>query len=1477
MHADLLPSKEDLLALLLAEEGYGPARSAGIPPRRGDAEPPLSFAQQRLWFLQQLDPDSAFYNLSAALRLQGDLHIAVMEQSIRTIVCRHEVLRTHFPAPEGEPRQAIAAELNLAIPRIDLSHTPASEREHAAQALAQAEALRPFDLAQGPLLRAKLLYLGPWGEHGSDHVLLFTLHHVIADGWSIDVLVREFLALYQASPLPPLPIQYADYALWQRDQLQGAALDKLLTYWRDHLHGIPRVLELPTDHPRPPVRSFRGRIYNFTLPRSLSRELYALGRRENATLFMVLLAAYATLLQRHSGQDDFCVGTPVAGRSQVELEDLIGCFVNTLALGVRAGGNPRFVDFLAQTREHTLGGQNHQALPFEKLVEVLQPIRDPSHSPLFQVMFVLQNTPATELRLPGLTASQVGIDTHTAQYDLTLLVTERDGDLDGEFEYSTDLFDATTIARLARRFATLLAGIVANPQTRLGDLPLLDDQERQQSLVDWNATARFVPAAASLHELFARQAANTPDAIALVQDSQRLTYSELNARANQLAHALQQRGIGPEDRVALCLERSPALMIGILGILKAGAAYVPLDPAYPAARLAAILADAGVRALVTETRWLPLFPGAGLASLCLDRDHSELASQADHNPQSSAGDDTAAYLIYTSGSTGIPKGVVVSHRNAVHSTVARGAYYPEPVRGFLLLSSFAFDSSVAGIFWTLSQGGRLCLPTEANARDVLALAEVIAREQLSHLLCLPSFYSLFLEYVAPERLASLRVAIVAGEACPPAVVAKHRERLPLARLYNEYGPTEAAVWSTACPLDAPNLDPARPVSIGRPIPNTQVYVLDTRLNPAPIGVPGELYIGGAGITRGYLNHPALTAERFLPNPYAAAGRLYRTGDWVRYRADGDLEFLGRVDHQVKLRGFRIELGEIEARLRQHPAVTEAAVIIHADPPGHERLVAYIVGDADTDSLRRFVAETLPEYMVPTLYIALAHLPLTPNGKLDRHALPAPTGDGDRLRVAPRTPLEIQLAHLWQELLGGDPPGIHDDFFASGGHSLLAVRLTALVRKTFAVPLPLAKLIERPWIEAQAALIEQALKGVDFGDDDTPDLVADTQLDPALVPLSTRRIFPPRAIFLTGASGFLGAFLLAELAAQTTAKLYCLVRSASPQEAMTRLRNTLSRYQLPTASLVPERVVPIPGDLALPRFGLSETEFQALSTDIDAIYHCGAAVNFTAPYAALKPANVDGTVEILKLAQGKAGTAIHYISSTTVFEGGLAAGNTRFSEQDFPLSPVGLNDAYAQTKWVAESLMRNAMARGFPVTIYRPSFIIGDSRSGVWNAQDYLCRLFDACIRLGQAPEENHVMNMVSVDYVSQAIVHLSHLEDTSGGVFHLTHPKPVSSQALHTWVGQFGYSIAAVPMKAWREAMRLAASSDPSHPLYPLLSDLEGDDAGDNSYERLLECDNTLASMTPQGPRCPEIDAGLFTGYLRYLNQAGLIPEPAPT
>lgn len=1054
--------------------------AAAAIPRRPDGDPPLSFSQQRLWFLDRLGGGSVAYNIPAALRLIGRLDIQAMEKAVNEILRRHEVLRTTFVESGGQPVQKVAPESWITIEVHDLSHLPESEREPEVLRLAREEGRRPFDLALGPLLSVLLLRLNE-----REHVLLFTLHHILSDGWSAAILFSEFAQFYRAFrekqvlALPELPIQFGDFAYWQRQWLRGERLEKQLAYWHDRLDGAPPLLDLPVDHPRPAVPSGRGAKHSFRLPQELTGHLRDLSRREGVTLFVTLVSAFNVLLHRYSGQSDFCLGVSVANRIRPEIEGLIGLFANMLVLRADLSGNPSFIDFLRRMQAVSIGAQTHQDLPFEKLVEEMNPARDRSYSPFFQVVFVLHNLPPRTMELPDLAVQPMDVDFGTAKSDLTLHVTEDQEGLQAAFEYSTDLFEAATIARMAGHFHLLLEAVTTNPLVRLSDLPLLSEAERRD-LADWNRTTRPFPEDLCLHELFEAQARNNPERTAVISGSWRISYGELNLRADRLARSLRTLGVGTETRVGLYAERSVEAIVGILGVLKAGGAYVPLAPNHPPERVAELLSDCGATLLLARVSPAALRLN-GIRILTLDKADGMEAAPLAHvtdGPQP----DSAAYLIYTSGSTGKPKGVVVSHRNVLASNSARADFYREPPDGFLLVSPIYFDSSVAGIFWTLSRGGRLCIPPEGDHQDPRALAVLIHREGLSHLLCLPSLYGLLLDCADPPQLEGLRVAIVAGESCPPSLVAKHFADLPETRLYNEYGPTEATVWSSVHEITPADASDGTPISIGRPIANTLIYLLDPDLRSVPVGVPGEIYIGGAGIARGYHDQPGLTAERFVPDPFTgiAGARLYRTGDRARFHPDGKIEFMGRIDQQVKIRGFRIEPEEIEDRLRKYPGIGDAVVIAREDRPGEKRLTAYVVPSLGKDSapppetLREFLKDTLPDYMIPAAFVPLDRLPSNANGKLDRSALPAPDLAGQfahRYR-APRGGLETRLAELWAETLGIERVGIHDNFFDLGGHSLAAVQLIVRVQQEFCGELSVASLFEAPTVAEFATLLEQ---------------------------------------------------------------------------------------------------------------------------------------------------------------------------------------------------------------------------------------------------------------------------------------------------------------------------------------------------------------------------------------------------------------------
>ncbi|HZF40192.1 MAG TPA: amino acid adenylation domain-containing protein [Blastocatellia bacterium] len=912
------PTVEELAGWIKSQRMAGLSIEAPLTRRTSGARAPLSYAQERLWFLDQLETEKSIYNTVAALRLKGELDVAALEESLNEIIRRHEALRTIFHGDAGAPVQVIRPFEPIALQVMDLSATDETRRDACMQEVLAEQARRPFDLASGPLLRAILLR-----EAEDAHVLAVVMHHIITDGWSMGVLTRELAALYEAflqdqpSPLDEPDIQYADYAIWQRQWLEGEILQKQLDYWRGRLQGVRPTLELPADRARPPAQSFRGMMIHTSLPAALAQRLRRMCSQEGVTVYMALLAAAQTLLARYSNQTDISVGSPFANRNRPEIEGLIGFFANTLVMRTDLSGAPGFRELLSRVRETVLDAFAHQDLPFELLVEQLNPVRDLSHSPLFQVLFVLQNAPGGELTLPGLSLTPFEAQTGLTHFDLTLSIAEEDGvEEDGRliasWEYSTDLFDESTIRRMAGHFETLLMRAVADPAERIHDLPLLSETERRQMLRDWNSMAADYPRA-TIHQLIEEQVRRTPAAVALQAGAEQVTYAELNRRANQLARLLIGKGIGPEDVAALAMPRSPEMVIALLGILKAGAAYLPIDPDYPPERIAFVFEDAEPACVLTTNVLRTRLPGT-VEALCFGGPEMEAAldlvpshNLIDEERNSPLRPHQAAYVIYTSGSTGKPKGVVVTHANLAHSTSARVSYYREPVDRFLLLSSVAFDSSVAGIFWTLTTGGALVLPPEGSAADAEMQAALIASHGITHLLALPALYSLILENARPNQLSALGMAIVAGEACAEEVVNRHCAAAPQSLLFNEYGPSEATVWSSVYEVPCA-IKLAGSISIGRPIANTQVYILDKRQEPAPVGVVGELYIAGAGLARGYLKRPGLTSERFVADPFGEPGRrMYRSGDLARWRADGNLEYLGRSDHQVKIRASALSL------------------------------------------------------------------------------------------------------------------------------------------------------------------------------------------------------------------------------------------------------------------------------------------------------------------------------------------------------------------------------------------------------------------------------------------------------------------------------------------------------------------------------------------------------------------------------------------
>ncbi len=1030
---------------------------------------PVSFAQQRLLFLHQLDPDSTSYNVPWSIRITGPLNVGALELSLSEIVRRHEVMRTTFDVVEGRPVQIVSPFQGIPLVRADLRAFDDPARE--AQQAAMDEARRPLNLKTGPVVRTTLLQLGE-----TDFVLLITTHHIAFDGWSRRVLVSELGALYhsycsgQPSPLPELPLQYVDYAVWQRNYLQGEGMEKLLKYWKQQLSGAPTTLDLPTDRPRPTVQSFRGASKSFVFPKILSDAVNNATRKFGTTQFMTLLAAFYVLLARYSGQDDIVLGAVIANRNRAEVEDLIGLFANTLPLRARLEGDPSFRALLDRVKETALGAYAHQDMPFERLVEELRPERSLSYNPLFQVLFSLQSSSRRSFELDGLQLQPLGgVVGTTAKFDMSFFMLESTDGMSVRVEYNTDLFDADTIDRMFRHYLRLLEGGLAEPEQPISRLPLLDDVERHKILIEFNQTSADFPDDTRLHDFVARQAEKTPGDTAVICGDERITYRELNARANQLANYLIKRGAGPEVLIGVHTERSVRMLVGILGILKSGSAYVPLDPMYPRERIQNILEDSQAPLVLTQESIVSDLPGFGGQCILLDTDWPAIAQEPESEPLTNVSPSNLAYVLFTSGSTGRPKGVAIEHHSAatfVHW--AQLAYNTQELAGVLLSTSICFDLSIFEMFVPLSMGGKVII-----VENALFLPSSLAKDEVTLINTVPSAMAELLRMRGvPESVTTVNLA---GEALPEPLVEQIYAHTNAERVYNLYGPTEDTTYSTYTVVPR-----GTTVTVGRPLANSQAYILDAELKPVPIGVPGELFLAGAGLARGYYGRPDLTSERFVANPFSgnSEARMYRTGDLARFLPDGNIDYLGRIDHQVKLRGFRIELGEIETVLLEHPDVERVVVVVREDRADDKRLVAYLVATAGRDfeitAIRNYLEQSVPGYMIPSAFVKMHSLPMTDNGKVNRRALPLPDWSRDEVtnRKNPADQFELMLVRVWERVLGVSNIGVDDNFFDLGGHSLLAVRLLSELEKVVGRKVPLASLFRGATVAAQAKLLRE---------------------------------------------------------------------------------------------------------------------------------------------------------------------------------------------------------------------------------------------------------------------------------------------------------------------------------------------------------------------------------------------------------------------
>ena len=1445
---------------------------------------PPTFAQQRIWFMEQLVPGTALQNIPLAVRLSGRLHVAAVRGAFAEILRRHETLRTWFTTDaDGTPIAVVAPPDSVEVV-VDLADF-SGDGSRLARWLDQ-RARQPFELGRAPLLRVGLAVLGQ-----DEHVLSVVVHHMACDGWSLDVLVGEFVELYgalaqgESAELAPLRHTYGEFAVRSRERFESGGMDTDLAYWRDRLAGQLPALELPTDRTRPDEPGYAGDRVRREIPDELVDRATALARSRRVTPYVVLLSAYAALLRRCAGQAEVVIGTPVAGRGDLDTEGLIGLFANTLAVRVDLSGDPAFVELLDRVRKSAIGAFAHQDLPFEKLVEVLRPDRGAQFTPLFQTMFVLQNATTRPLKLPGLHTETIDTHNGAAGFELQVLIGRRAEGWVITLEYNTALYERATAELMLDRYLELLSGAVDSPDTVVSRLPLLSSVERRR-ILELGSRARDFEVPECLHEVFAAHAARRPAAVAVSFDGQDLTYAELDACADALAARLRSAGVGRESLVGLFLERNFDCVIAILGVLKAGGAYVPMDPVYPAARLARILDDATPSMLITHASLRDRLPTYHGQLLVLDDpnvlfpDPSRPVAQRD--PVGPEPDD-AAYVIYTSGSTGTPKGVHVTHATVARMFAAMQAtstYRFTQDDVWPMLHSCAFDVSVVEMWGALLHGARLIVVPTETVRDPEAYYALVRAEGVTVLNQTPSAFVHFAAVDArhdPDGLP-LRLIIFGGEALESGALAswfeRHGDRRP--RLVNMYGITET-IHVTIREMTRDDVRLARRSPIGRPMPDMELYALDDHLQPVPFGVVGELYVGGPGLARGYFRDPHKTADRFVPHPFGnrPGERLYKSGDLARPVGRGEFEYVGRADHQVKIRGYRIETGEIEAALLDHPLVHAAVVVPKDGPDGDQRLYGYATlergepaDEALAQVLRDHVAERLPAYMVPSAIVVLDALPLTINGKVDRRALPVPDAarPASATYVPPSTPTQERVAAIWAQVLGLPQVGVRDNFFDLGGHSLLATRLAFRLREEFSAELPLRTLFAEPTV----AGVAEALDGgtVHAPAAVAPDLLGDVHLGVGITGFTPS--YPAggwREVLVTGATGFLGAFVVAAILQRTRAQVHCLVRADDEESAAARLRATLTKYELWRPEWT-DRVRAVLGDLTEHRFGLSAAAYQRLADRVEAIYHAGAAVNLVLPYEELRSATVEGTREVLRLATATGRAPVHHISTVGVFAGPPNHGGA--ITEDDPIGPPDeLRQGYTQSKWVAEQVVALAISAGVPVTLHRPARIAGHSATGACQADDFLWRVVKGCVQAGACPSGvNARADLVPVDYVAAAIVAAAGDPAAIGRTHHQINTRTLALADVFDQVRAFGYRLDEVPFGDWVERIKAA----PDNAAYPLLGLFQS--SSGNFTDVTYRDDNTRARLAGTDITCPPLDARLIHTYLSYFARTGYLPRP---
>jgi amino acid adenylation domain-containing protein/thioester reductase-like protein len=1448
----------------------------------------LSPQQKRLWLLEQ---DSHVYRAQCGILIAGKINLEVLQAALQQIINQHDIFRTTFHRRPGIkiPIQVIVDSSYLSWKNINLSDLDGQEQQNKIEELFQKEKYSVCKFEQSPLLRSCLLTLSE-----QQYILILTLPSLCADSWTIKNLIKEisdhYAAYLERKELPDVAVQYIQFSEWQNELIEAEEAKIGKNYWQEQnfVNQIPHIL--PFESQAAEIGKFEPDCYSINIDSSLVSTREAIATTNKTTISELLLVCWQTLLYRILKQSDIFVSTVFHGRNYEELHTTMGLLAKWLPIHCGFQDNFNFREILLQTSE-TLRNHNQ-----------------------YQEYFIWDKNPETTVNVVNLPIS-FEFEERPSNYDsdgvsfslyqqyvcfdrfkIKLSCVSTETSLIAEFHYDTNLFSKADIARLAEQFLTLLASVANNIEATVSELEILSDRQRQQLLVEFNKTHSNYPKDKCIHHLFEAQVKQTPDNIAVVFGEEQLTYSELNTRANQLAHYLQKLGVGTETLVGIYLERSHLNIIAFLAILKAGAAYVPLDPALPPEALEFRLQDVQASVLLTQHSLAKQLPQIAREVICLDQNWGVIAQENQGNPQTLVKPENLAYAIFTSGSTGKPKAVGVEHQQLLNYLYAIVDRLNLPRGGsFATVSTFAADLGNTVIFPALCYGGCLHILSQEQASDPQALADYLRQHPIDCIKIVPSHLAALIASSPSQTLLPRQCLILGGEVSSWDLIEKIQAQVPKCQIFNHYGPTETTVGVLTYQVhNQKNSHNSHTVPLGKPLANTQMYVLDMELRPVPIGVPGELYIGGASLSRGYLNRPELTTECFIQNPFIPEAKLYKTGDIVRYLPDGNLEFLGRSDNQVKIRGFRIELGEIEATLRQHPSVQEVVVLATEEKHGDQRLVAYIVANSQQrltnqklesalqGQLRNFCLQKLSEYMLPSAFVFLKTLPLTPNGKIDRQALRAIEHTRPQLEqtyVAPRTPTEKQLAQIWTNLLTVAQVGIHDNFFELGGHSLLITQLLAKVRNTFQVELALREFFNAPTIADLAKSIDNKQDNFTTSPINLPDLNAEAVLDSEIRPVtsvSSADYSKPNFIFLTGATGFLGVFLLYELLQQTSANIYCLVRAETTVDGKNRLQKSLQSYLLWDESFS-DRIIPVLGDLSQPQLGLSEQEFSNLASQIDVIYHNGAFVNFTYPYSQLKAANVSGTQEVLRLAAQVKVKPVHFISTIGVV--GAADYQLKIIREDTPINrSENINSGYTQSKWVAEKLVTIAGDRGIPISIYRPGRISGHSITGVCNVNDHTFRMIKGCIQLGSAPLNDSMVNLTPIDYASKAIIYLSQQKASLGKVFHVVNPQPIHWHEVIHIIANFGYSIKAIAYEKWRSELQKAVERSPNNALHPLISTFADSETPKTNAEESspyqLDYQNTLNGLAESSIICPPVNAKLLKTYFSYLIQSGFLNAP---